>query len=415
VQSLKSQMSLSDQSIAPKPRPGGGIPRLRPGSVPLLSYGFRPFFLGAAVWACIGMVLWIGLLSGAFSFARTYGAVAWHAHELLFGYVSAVMTGFLLTAIPNWTGRMPLQGQPLLTLALLWLGGRVAMLLTDSIGNVAAAAADSAYLFVLTAVIAREIVAGKNWRNLKVTILTSVVAAANVVFHAEVIFHGAPDYGVRIGIAAVVTLIMLIGGRVTPSFTHNWLARRGDPQRPVSLGRFDFAAIGVMAVGLICWIVAPEWIGTGAVLLVGAGVQAVRLSRWTGLRTWREPIVLILHVGYAFVPLGALTLAVSILWPSIVPPAGALHAWTSGAIGVMTLAIMTRATLGHTGRPIETAAMTGFVYAAIVVATLARIAAPMAASYYSELLYVAAVSWIAAFGAFTAWYGPMLIRARRPG
>src|SRR5690349_17024863 len=113
----------------------GGIPRLRPESIPVLSYRFRPFFLGAALWACIAMVLWIGLLSGWWSFATGYGLIAWHAHEFLFGYVAAVMTGFLLTAIPNWTGRFPLQGRPLLALFALWLAGRAAMLATDAIGS----------------------------------------------------------------------------------------------------------------------------------------------------------------------------------------------------------------------------------------------------------------------------------------
>lgn len=140
----------------------GGIPRLRPQSVPLLSYGFRPFFLGAALWAVAAMVLWVGLLLDAWSFAGAYGAVPWHVHEFLFGYVSAVLTGFLLTAIPNWTGRLPLQGRPLLALFLLWAAGRVAMLAVDRIGIVAATAIDGVYLPVLAIVILREIVAGRN-------------------------------------------------------------------------------------------------------------------------------------------------------------------------------------------------------------------------------------------------------------
>jgi len=252
-----------------------------------LSYGFRPFFLGAAAWACVAMVLWLGLLDGAWSFAKGYGAVAWHSHELLFGYIPAVMTGFLLTAIPNWTGRMPLQGGPLLGLVSLWLAGRVAMLMTDVIGSPAAAIIDAAYLFVLAAVIMREIVAGKNWRNLKVALLVFLVALANVTFQAEVVLGGVPDYGIRIGIAAVVTLIMLVGGRVTPSFTHNWLARQGDEKRPAPLGWFDFVSIGAMALALLGWIAAPLWPPTGIALLVGALLQAMRLARWAGERTWR--------------------------------------------------------------------------------------------------------------------------------
>ena len=234
------------QHTITEPRRRGGIPRLRPqSSIALLSCGFRPFFLGAGLWATVAMVLWIGLVSGLWQFANAYGDVAWHAHEFLFGYVSAVLTGFLLTAIPNWTGRLPLQGSPLLALCLLWAAGRVAMLATDQIGVVAAAAVDCAYLPTLAAVILREIIVGRNWRNLKVTILVILVALANVVFQVEVLVRGAPDYGLRLGTAAIVGLIMLVGGRITPSFTHNWLTRAGSAKLPAPLDRFDMTAIAI--------------------------------------------------------------------------------------------------------------------------------------------------------------------------
>ena len=193
-------------------RPRGGIPRLRPGSIALLSYGFRLFFLAAALWAVAAMVLWIGLLSGQWAFAKSYGAVAWHAHEFLFGYVSAVLTGFLLTAIPNWTGRLPLQGRALLALFSLWMVGRAAMLASDRVG-MAAIIIDCAYLPALLAVILREIMAGANRRNLKVAMLVAVVALANVVFQIEVAVSGAPDYGLRLGCAAIVGLIVAAGIR----------------------------------------------------------------------------------------------------------------------------------------------------------------------------------------------------------
>ena len=237
------------------PRRRGGIPRLRPqSSTALLSYGFRPFFLGAGLWATVAMVLWIGLVSGLWQFANAYGAVAWHAHEFLFGYVSAVLTGSLLTAIPNWTGRLPLQGLPLLALCLLWdrrTGGDAGH---RPIGVVAAAAVDCAYLPTLAAVILREIIVGGNWRNLKVTILVALLAFANVLFQVEVLVRGAPDYGLRLG--AANTAIAIAGG------------------------------------ALLSWIAAPGWRGTAALLIFAAVVQAVRLGRWASERTWREPIVL---------------------------------------------------------------------------------------------------------------------------
>lgn len=405
---------MSQDSIA-KSHPRGSIPRLKPESIPLLSYGFRPFFLGAGLWAVAAMALWLGLLSGFWSFAGSYGAVAWHAHEFLFGYVAAVMTGFLLTAIPNWTGRFPLQGGPLLALFLLWLAGRIAMVLTDQIGCAAAAVIDCAYLVTLTAVIAREIIVGRNWRNLRVAVLVALVALANIVFQAEVLLRGTPDYGLRLACAAIVGLIMVVGGRITPSFTNNWLVRQKSEKLPAPLGRFDVVSLVLAGLALVSWIAAPGWVGSGVLLFVMALAQTARLARWAGERTWREPMLLILHLGYAFVPLGALMLGLSILWPDAVPPSGALHAWTTGAMGTMTLAVMTRATLGHTGRDVATTPATMIIYAAILIAALSRVAAPLLPALYDEMLVLAGLGWIVAFGTFVLVCGPMLLRARRSG
>jgi len=392
-----------------------GIPRLRPEAIPLLSYGFRPFFLGAALWAFVAMILWIGLLSGSWTFATGYGVIAWHAHEFLFGYIAAVMTGFLLTAIPNWTGRFPLQGKPLLALFLLWLAGRTAMLLTDRIGTGAATIVDCAYLVTLTLVITREIVAGRNWRNLPVVIPVALTALANIAFQVEVLIYAHLAYGLRLAVAAIVGLIMVIGGRITPSFTNNWLTRQGSKKRPASLDRFDIGSIALAALALIVWIVAPNWRGTAALLLLMTIVQAARLSRWAGASTWHEPILFILHVGYAFVPLGALMLSLSILWPAMLPASGALHAWTTGAMGTMTLAVMTRATLGHTGREVASTPATMLIYGAILVASLARIAAPLLPTIYYQALLVAGIGWLLAFGIFLGVYGPMLVAAKSTG
>ena len=394
-------------------RPRGGIPRLKPGYAPFLSYGFRPFFLGAGVWACAAMVLWIGMMSGDWPIANGYGAVAWHAHEFLFGYVSAVLCGFLLTAIPNWTGQLPIQGGSLLALFLLWATGRLAMLGADIIGTPFAAALDSLFLVAVAAVILREIVTGRNWRNLKVVALVTAFAFANLAFHVEVLLSGTAESALRAALAVIVGLIMLVGGRITPSFTRNWLARQGEGRLPAPLDRFDMAAIGVCAVALIVWVVAPQSAAAGILLLAAAAAQAARLARWAGERTWREPLVLILHLGYAFIPLGALILGLSILGVGGLPPSGALHAWTTGAIGVMTLAVMTRATLGHTGRDLRATAPTLIIYGAMLVAAATRVAAPLLPSLYLDLLTIAGVAWIVAFGTFVIVYGPMLVSPKQ--
>jgi len=382
------------------------------GRIPLFSYGFRPFFLGGATWAALAMALWIGELSGEWSFAEPYGPVAWHAHALLFGYVTAIVAGFLLTAIPNWTGRLPVRGAPLLALFLLWIAGRLALLAVDRIGLVPAIVVDSSFLIILALVILREIIAGRNWKNLKTVLLVSLLAAANIGFHVEVLLHGAPDFAIRAGAAAIIGLIMLIGGRITPSFTRNWLVRSGAEVLPAPFGRFDIVTLVVSGLALAFWIFDPTETVTGSILLLAAGLQLIRLWRWAGLSAWREPLVLILHVGYLFVPVGFALIAVSILWPQTLPAADALHAWTVGAVAVMTIAVMTRATLGHTGRNLVARPLTLLIYAALVTAVVCRLAAPFVPSAAPTLLTLAGLGWVIGFGGFAAIFGPMLLRSR---
>jgi uncharacterized protein involved in response to NO len=381
-------------------------------AVPLFSYGFRPFFLAGALWAAFAMALWIGAVTGQWTIAADYGPVAWHAHELLFGYVSAAVTGFLLTAIPNWTGRLPVRGGPLMALLLLWLAGRVALLASDRIGTVPAAAIDSLFLVALAFIVAREIVAGRNWRNLKMVGLVSGLALANIGFHVETIVAGAPSYTLRAAIALVIGLIMVVGGRIVPSFTRNWLANRGAKHLPVPFGPTDMLLIILAAIALGAWVIAPESAVAGGLLLLAAVAQLFRLSRWAGLSTWRQPLVFVLHCGYSFVPLGFLLVGISVLSPNLLPPTDALHAWTAGAVALMTLAVMTRATLGHTGRTLTAGAGICATYLAAGVAVLARLAVPVLPEMTMPLLDLAALAWIAAFAAFAVVCGPMLTGPR---
>jgi uncharacterized protein involved in response to NO len=377
-----------------------------------LSIGFRPFFLGGAAWAAAAMVIWIGMLAGWWLVAGDYGAVAWHAHEFLFGYIGAVMTGFLLTVVPNWTGRLPVRGRPLLALFLLWLAGRAALLFSDTIGVIPAVVVDSLFLLALTAVSLREVFAGRNWRNLKVVAILGLFAATNILFHAEVIATGVADYAARAATALVLILIMLIGGRIIPSFTRNWLVKQGVARLPVPFGRFDAASIVVAAAALVSWVAAPGAVATGVALLVAGAVQTVRLLRWAGGPTWREPLLLILHVGYAFVPIGFFAVGAAVLGPDVIPPSGALHVWTAGGMVLMTLAVMTRATLGHTGRDLVAGGATCAIYLAAGVAMLTRVAAPALPDASTPLLHLAAAAWILGFGLFAVWYGQMLLRPR---
>jgi uncharacterized protein involved in response to NO len=270
---------------------------------------------------------------------------------------------------------------------------------------------DVAFLATLAAVALREIVAGKNWRNLRVLIVLGVLIAGNIVFHLEVIAHGSADYGIRLSIAAAIGLIMLVGGRIVPSFTHNWLVRNNPGRLPRQFARFDALALGAGALALALWIVLPQLAVSGVVLIMTGVLQAARLARWAGDRTFAHRLVVVLHVGYAFVPIGFLLLGAAILWPSEWPTSAGLHAWMVGAIGLMTLAVMTRASLGHTGQKLAASVPTQVIYFCALLAALARIVAAFEPP--SALLYAAAFAWVLAFGGFAAVFGPLLLgRAR---
>jgi uncharacterized protein involved in response to NO len=384
--------------------------RLKYAGPALFSYGFRPFFLGGALWSAACIALWIPQFMGELSLRTAYSALDWHIHEMLYGYVAAVIAGFLLTAIPNWTGRLPICGGPLAALAALWLSGRVALVLSAHLGLVASALVDTAFLATLAAAAAREIVAGRNWRNLRVLAVLGVLIAGNIVFHAEVYIHGSADYGIRIGIGAVILLISIVGGRVVPSFTRNWLARQQKGRLPAPFSRFDVVVIAVSAVSLAIWVALPNHVMTGPALIAAAALQGVRLGRWAGDRTLSDRLVLVLHVAYAFIPIGFAMLGLSIFDPSLVPASAGIHAWTAGAFGMMTLAIMTRASLGHTGQPLTAGIGTQAIYLFVFCAATLRIVAAFNGSIV--LIVLASAAWVAAFGGFVLLYGPHL--AGRP-
>ena len=384
------------------------VPRLKAYAGPiLLSYGFRPFFLLGAIYAGLAVLAWLPIFHGELQLRTAFGAIDWHVHEMLYGYLPAVVTGFLLTAIPNWTGRLPIQGTPLLVLVVLWLSGRVAVTLSAEIGWLTAALIDAGFLALLIAAIGREIVAGKNWRNLRVVALIALLLVGNVAFHLESHFDGAADYGIRIGVAAMVLLISVIGGRVVPSFTRNWLVRENPGRLPAPIARFDVVVIAVSAIALALWVVRPSGKLSAITLAIAGLLQIARLARWAGDRTFNDRLVLVLHVGYAFVPLGFLLSSATAL--DLVAVSAGIHAWTVGAAGTMTLAVMTRASLGHTGHALAASAVTEAIYAAVVVAALARIGAALFPVWSEPLLHLTVLAWCVAFFGFAASYGPMLL------
>ena len=380
----------------------------------ILSCGFRPFFLGGALWAALAMALWIGMLSGSFTLPTAFDPVSWHAHEFLFGYLSAIVAGFLLTAVPNWTGRLPIVGVPLGVLFALWLAGRLAVATSAYLTPAMVAFFDLAMPLALAAAIAREIVKGGNWRNLPVLAILLTLIAGNGVFYweAHIGTYAADGVGLRIGLAASIMMISVIGGRIVPSFTRNWLAKRGTNAFPAPFASFDKFALVVLLLALLVWIAAPQTQLTGIALIVAGLVHLVRLARWRGDKTAREPLVWVLHCGYGFLPLGALAIGLSILATDTATAPAAQHLWMAGAIGLMTLAVMTRATLGHTGRDLQANAGTTIVYLLMITAVSARAAAPMAPEIGHQLLVISGLFWIGAFTGFVILYGPSLLTAR---
>lgn len=387
------------------------IPRLRAFEGPaLLSYGFRPFFLLGSLYAGLSILIWVPLYMGALDMRMLFLPVDWHIHEMLFGYLAAIVAGFLLTAVPNWTGRLPVQGLPLLVLVLLWGAGRLAVFLSVSLGWQLTAVIDCTFLAALGLAIAREIVAGRNWRNLKVLVPVAVLLFANGLFHIEAQFHGASDISRRLGLAAAITLIMLIGGRIIPSFTRNWLVRQNPGRLPVPFGRYDGLSIAVSILALAAWTVAPDHAVSATLLALAAILQAGRLARWAGDRTWRDPLVAVLHLAYAFVPLGLALLSLAIFAPGAIPVAAGMHALGGGAIGGMTLSVMVRATLGHTGRMLQADRATIVIFVAVFAAALLRIGA----AFDVQMIWIHAAggAWALAFLGFAVLYGPALVTRR---
>jgi len=387
-----------------------GAKRLVPA---FLSYGFRPFFLMAGLWSAAALLLWIVMFMLGGSLPSRFDPLSWHIHEMLFGFAMATIAGFLLTAIANWTSRPPVSGAPLALLAALWLVGRICCLVSSFLPTWLAAAGDLAFPVLLTGIVGREITAGRNWRNLPMIGAVIVLGFANLLMHLETTgVNVASGLGWRLGLAAVIALISVVGGRIVPSFTRNWLSKRQIQTLPPLPGKIDRAALGTLHAGLFAWAVAPEFSPIGLLLLVGAALNFWRLLHWQGHATMPEPLLLVLHVGYAWMVIGTALLGLSTLDPDI-PLSAGVHALTTGAIGTMTLAVMTRATRGHTGRELSADFVTSAIYVIVSVAAMMRVAAAFALSWSIPLLVASACLWAAAFTAFVLCYSPMLLQAAK--
>ncbi len=376
----------------------------------LFSFGFRPFFLLASIWAALSVPLWLLSYLAAGDTAAAIFTRDWHVHEMLFGYTAAVIVGYMTIAGANWTGHYPVAGRPIVVLVAIWIAGRAAMLAYPMLG-LAAAIIDAAFLVLFSLALWRELLAATNSRVVAPTVVITLLAIANIAFHVRTIFPGIGPVSERMTIGLITFLTALMGGRLVPSFTRNWLAQRKITSQPASYGRFDMFSLVATAAGLAAWVALPDSRLSGALLLIAGLGLLIRLARWRGWIAARDGMVLILHLAYFWCALGVAMLGASVLFPADIPATAAIHALTTGAIGVMTLAMMTRTTLSHTGRERRADRPTLLIYCFANLAALTRTLAPLIASAYSELLLLSAIFWSLAFAIFALNYGPMLTNA----
>ena len=386
--------------------------RLALSSVPFLSLGFRPFFLAAGGYAVFAMTLWFVVY--AFGWQAEFSrlpATLWHAHEMLYGYTLAVIAGFLLTAVSNWTGLQTLHGGPLLLLLLLWLTARTALYI-PGLGIVWAAVADTLFCLYLVIAIVVPLVRKHQWQQTGIVAKVVLIGAGNLVFYLGVL--GYLDQGVRWGLYTgfylVIGLILTMSRRLIPFFIQRGL------DAPVQLrnsSRVDIASLVIY----LAFFVVEVFVGNRALAAVLAGVlfliHAYRLAGWHTPGIWHKPLLWSLYLSYLFITTGFLLFAASLWLDRLWFPA--LHAFAVGGIGLVTLSMMTRVSLGHTGRSVhQPPRLMPLFLLLVVIATLVRIVLPpVLPDFYSRWMALAQLLWIGAFAGFVALYLPILTRASR--
>ena len=391
----------------PRPHPGT---LSKPRRMALFALGFRPFFLAAGVYAVLMMGLWLAVLQGSLSLSALPPPV-WHSHEMLFGFAVAVIAGFLLTAAQNWTGIPMPSGRPLAALFLLWLAGRLGFLVPGLPAGLVALV-DLSFLPLLALALALPIHRAKQLHNYPFPILLLTLTAANALVHLQALgwTSDSARLGLYLATYVIVAIMVIMGGRVIASFTDNKLGTRA--RRWPLIERLVPA---VTLVALIAALIAPISLVTALLAAIAATVHAIRLTGWYTRKFWAVPLLWILHLGYAWITLGFALLALSAAGMSTAT-LSALHAFTAGGIGVLTLGMMARVSLGHTGHLLEPAPVMTLAFVAINLAALTRVVLPLFfPAAYAPIITAAGVVWVAAFGVFVVVYAPMLLRPRADG
>ena len=375
----------------------------------LWNLGFRPFYLFAGIFASLSVPLWAARFAGWLGDWVYASEATWHAHEMIFGYAFAVIVGFLFTAVRNWTGRPTPTGPALASIAGLWLFARI---LAFTPWTPLAGAADTAFAVAAAIGIGVPLVASGNRRNYFFIVLIALFGALNLGFYLarESIIDVQPAYLMRLALDLILFAMSVMGGRVIPMFTANTLPGA----RVARLRTVELAALGSVAA-IFCGdlLDAPDAV-LAAIAGIAALAHAARLALWRPWITLRHPLLWILHLSYAWIPLHLALRALAA--GDLVMPSLATHALTVGAIGGLTLGMMTRTARGHTGRPLRAGAAEIACYALVQLAAVVRVLVPLAVpSLYFSAVGLSALLWFLAFALFSAAYWPILAQARADG
>ena len=401
-----------------QPQPSSSTRLARP-TFALFAYGFRPFFWAAGAFAALAAIAWLWIYGTGVLPLRDLAPQLWHGHEMLYGFVAAAIAGFLLTAVPSWTGARGFAGAPLILLAVLWLAGRLAFAAAAVLPVQIVAVCELAFIPALVILLAPPLLRARN-RNTPLLLVLVAIWLTDAVFLYGLMRGDAllARSTLLVAINIVLLLVTVISGRIIPAFTANALRGGGQPAPLRTSATADRIVIAAMVAIVLVDALAPGHPAAGLIAGLAALAHAWRLAGWRSLRTLRQPLVWCLHLAYTWMPLGLALKAVFILtgaaWST-----HWMHALTIGVASSMVLAVMTRAALGHTGRPLVAARPIAVAYLVLSAAAIVRVFAPaLPAANYQWTVTLAGTLWIVAFGLYLIVYTPILMRPRvdgRPG
>lgn len=380
----------------------------------ILNLGFRPFFAAAAIYSILAMLAWSAMyLAGWHSPLRNMAAVTWHAHEMIYGYSMAVIAGFLLTAVRNWTGLQTLHGYPLLLLVLVWLAGRILFFAGNADTLPLQALLDSGFFIGLIASLLQPIIRIRQWKQLGILFILVLMMASNLVFHAGL--SGVIEDGVRMGLYSgvylIIALVLVMASRVLPFFIERGVSY---PVQFTSRAWLDVTGLFLFLAFWLAEMIRPDSVAVAVFACASAIVHVMKMAGWHTRGLWQKPLLWVLYLGYGWIVAGFALKAAVVLGVS---PTLSLHAFTVGGIGVITLGMMSRVSLGHTGRSVaEPPPVLTLMFAVLMIGAVARVLLPLLdPAHYTLWIGLAQGLWLLAFMLFLVRFLPMLLQPRPDG